>query len=791
MDLPYKWLKEYCDIDASPNELAHRLTMTGTKVEGYSCAADNIKNVVVGNVVSLERHPDSDHLWVCQVDVGAETTQIVTGAQNVHAGDNVPAALHDSHLPNGAHIKRGKLRGIASNGMMCSLGELGLTTGDFPDCIEDGIMILDPSLAPGTPIEQALMLDDTVFEFEITSNRPDCLCATGIAREAAATYNVPFKFKQAPDIEVGGEAASMLRVTIEHPSLCYRYTGAFVRNVRIKPSPLWMRTRLRECGVRPINNIVDITNYVMLEYNQPMHAFDARNVKDDHIIVRLAKNGEKITTLDDVERTLTCDMLIIADSEKPIAVAGVMGGEFSGIYPDTNTVIFESACFEGINNRATAKALGMRTDASTRYEKGLDPENTMTALSRALELVRELDAGDVVTGCVDVRGDSLPHNEITVDPAKINAFLGTNIQADDMKEYLRRLNFGVTGDITVSVPGNRLDVEGFADVAEEIARIYGYDRIPTTALCGAANAKLTARQHFMSELTSVLIACGYSEISTTSFMNPKTFDLMRVPEGDTLRRAVKIINPFGEETSLLRTTAVSSMLDTMQRNLKSRHPAAKLFELATEYIADPDIGQLPAELKKIIIGAYGDGNDFYTLKGAVEAACKASRVEVSFAPVTDSPYFHPGRCASVCVGGEKIGIMGEIHPLVLKNYGIKKRVLAADIDADRLFAARGPLQQFAGLPKFPALERDLALVCDMDVLCADVENVIKKQCGSLLVGIKVFDVYIGEQLPADKKSIAFELKLRAPDRTLTDTEADAAVSRTLKALAQSGITLRS
>ena len=794
MRVPYRWIKEYCDIDASPLTFAHRITMTGTKCEGFENAADKIRNVVVGKVVSIERHPDSDHLWICRIDIGGETVQIVTGAQNVKAGDTVPAALHGSLLPNGAHIKRGKLRGVDSNGMLCSLGELGLTTGDFPECIENGIMILDPSLKAGTPIEKALALDDDVFEFEITSNRPDCLCAVGIAREAAATFNVPFKFRRAADLTPGGEAATMLTVDIAEPSLCYRYTGAFVRNVRIKPSPLWMRTRLRECGVRPINNIVDITNYVMLEYNQPMHAFDERNVKDDHIVVRLARPGETITTLDGVERELTDRMLIIADSEKPIAVAGVMGGEYSGIYDDTNTVIFESACFEGINNRATAKALGMRTDASTRYEKGLDPENTMPALARALELVRELDAGDVVDGCVDVRGDRLPVNVIKVSPARVNAFLGTDIPVAAMRDYLTRLDIGVSGpdeELTVVPPGWRRDVEAFADVSEEIARLYGYDNIPTTVMTGVATAGRTEWQKFLRAVTELCLAGGADEISTTSFMNPKALSQLRVPEDSLLRRAVRIINPFGEETSLLRTTAVGSMLDTLALNASSRHPAARLFEQATEYIADPDPAELPDERKKLIIGAYGEGESFYSIKGLLEALASMAHVSFDFVPCTDNASYHPGRYADVLLGGERIGCLGELHPVVLKNYGLKKRAYVADLDLKKLFDGRGSLPQYRGMPRFPALTRDLAIVCDKQVLCADIEAVIRRQCGAILAGIRVFDVYEGEQVPAGKKSIAFGLTLRSPERTLTDEEADSAVKKALAALAQLGAVLRS
>ncbi len=788
MNAPYKWIKEYCDIDATPLDFSRRMTMSGSKVEGYSCATDKIRNVVAGKILSVEKHPDADKLCICQVDVGKNSVQIVTGATNVAAGDVVPVALDDSELPNGQHIEKGKLRGVESCGMMCSLAELGLTVHDFPECIENGIMQLPRDTVPGSDIAAVLALDDTVIEFEITSNRPDCLCVSGLGREAAVTYGVPFKFTPAAARPTHGDVHKLLKVRIDAPEYCLRYSGAVVSNVKIEPSPLWLRTRLRECGVRPINNIVDITNYIMLEYNQPMHSFDLRNVEDSEIIVRRAHKGEKITTLDEIERELSEDMLVIADSHKPIAVAGVMGGTYSGIYDDTDSVIFESACFEPRNNRATAKALGMRTDASTRYEKGLSPENTMPALCRALELVEQLGAGTVVSGIVDARGNEKKIPKVTFEPQRTNAFLGTDIPEKQMRDILTALEFTFDGDKVVP-PYFRGDIECFADVAEEIARIYGYDRIPTTVMFGAAAAEHTAKQRFLALVNEICCGCGLYEINTSSFLNPRAFSLMKIAPDSELRRAVRIMNPIGEETSLLRTTLVASLLDVLARNYKNRVPAVRMFECNTEIIASDDSTKLPLERQKLVIGGYTDV-DFYWLKGVVETLAERINLEFSFSALSDNGLLHPGRAASVSCGGETVGFIGELHPEIAKNYGIKTRALVAEIDVEKLFALRSGDRVYRDMPRFPALQRDLALVCDEDTQCADVETVIRNGCGALLESLNVFDVYRGEQLPAGKKSIAFELTLRDAEHTLTDEQADAAVKATLSALAARGVTLR-
>ncbi len=809
MNLPIKWLNEYTDVRVSNREFAHRMTMTGSKVEGFDSEADHIRNVVTGKVVSLERHPNSDHLWICRIDVASgENLQIVTGAQNLKQGDIVPVALDDSDLPNGMHIKAGKLRGEESNGMLCSLGELGFTAHDFPDCIEDGIMVLPDGTPLGEPVAGVLGMDDTVFEFEITSNRPDCMCVTGLAREAAITFGKELHIPEPKVKKTHGDVAKMLSVANETPANCYRYTGAIVENVRVKPSPQWMRERLRQCGVRPINNIVDITNYVMLEYNQPMHAFDYRNVKDGKIIVRQARAGEKITTLDGVERALSEQMMVIADSEKPIAVAGVMGGEYSGIEDDTTTMIFESACFNGLNVRATAKALGMRTEASARYEKGLDPNNTVPALMRALELVELLDAGDIVGGFIDAKGAMPVPPVIPLQPERIRKFLGADIETGFMVETLRRLGCAVDDRLNVTPPTFRADLEGFADLAEEVARFYGYDVIPTTLMQGAAEARPTERQRFERALVNDCVGSGLYEINTYSWLSAKAFDQLCLPADSPLRDCVKISNPLGEDSGLMRTTAVPSMLEVLARNYNARIPCARLFEIAVEFRPrhrqedweslwphtegphPATVPALPDENRKLIAGGYGR-MDFYELKGVVAALLdRAGIPDVRYEALRDNLTYHPGRTAVVKSGERVLGVFGEISPAVAANFGIKERVYIADLSVDTMFALRGGVRRYRPLPKFPAVTRDLALVCDLSVPAARLEEAIRRNCGRILESVRVFDVYTGDRVGEGKKSVAYSLVLRDSEKTLTDEDADAAIGRTLKDLAAQGIELR-
>lgn len=793
MNLSKKWLLDFVDLDVSDKEFADEMTLSGSKVEAFEVEGHELKNIITGRIDSLTRHPDSDHMWICSVNVGKdENIQIVTGAQNLKEGDVVPVAMDDSYVHGGQHIVKGKLRGVESNGMLCSLGELGLTAHDFPYAIEDGIFVLgdDCDKTLGIDIREAIGLNDTVTEFEITSNRPDCLSIIGLAREAAATFKLPLKTHTPRVLGCGGDVNHHLSVKILNPERCYRYCGAVVQNVRVKPSPRWMRERLRACGVRPINNIVDITNYVMLEYGQPMHAFDLRFLEDNSVIVRTAKSGEKITTLDGVERELTEEMLVIADTSKPVAVAGVMGGEFSGIMDDTNTIVFESACFNGPTTRITAKKLGMRTEASGRYEKELDPENCLPALLRALELVEELDAGDVVNGIIDCNKKAFKERTLPFEPQWVNDFIGINVPAEEQKRILEALEFRVE-DGVIFAPSFRNDIEHQADISEEIARFYGYQNIPNRKLGGVANAKRTPEQNMERLVSQTLLGCGLSEIATFSFISPKHYDKIRLPKDDPRRGGVVISNPLGEDTSVMRTTVVPSMLDVLSRNYNNRNAAASLFEISNEYIWN-GTEKLPDENVKVTLGMYGEGCDFFSLKAVVEELLYVTGVSgYDFVPVTDDPTFHPGRFAKITVGDVQIGYLGEVHPAVLKNYEIGAKAYIGQVDFASLIKFGSLKRVYKPLPRFPASSRDLAFVCDIDVPVMTLEKAISGAVGKILESITLFDVYVGSQIPDKMKSVAFSIKMRAADRTLTDEEADAAMKKAIDALSKMGIKLRS
>ena len=793
MNLSKKWLQDFVDLDVSDKEFADEMTLSGSKVESFEVEGSELDNIITGRIESLERHPDSDHMWICMVNVGKdENIQIVTGAQNLKAGDVVPVAMDHSVVHGGQKITKGKLRGVESNGMLCSLGELGLTAHDFPYAIEDGIFVLgdDCDRTLGIDIREAIGLNDTVTEFEITSNRPDCLSVLGLAREAAATFKKPLKTHVPYLTPTDGDVNELLSVEIQNPEKCYRYCGAVVQNVRVKASPRWMRERLRACGVRPINNIVDITNYVMLEYGQPMHAFDLRYINNHSIIVRNAKDGETITTLDGIERTLTPEMLVIADADKPVAVAGVMGGEYSGIMDDTNTIVFESACFNGPSTRITSKKLGLRTEASGRYEKELDPQNCMPALLRALELVQLLDAGDVVSGIIDCDKSSKLKRTLPFLPEWVNSFIGINVSADDQKAILERIDVRVEGD-TIIVPSFRNDLEHLADISEEIARFYGYQNIPNRPLGGVANAALTESQKLEKVVSSTMLACGFTEIATFSFISPKAYDKIRLPENSPKRNSVVISNPLGEDTSVMRTTVIPSMLDVLSRNYNNRNASAALFELSNEYIwKGPD--ELPDENEKLTLGMYGDDYDFFTLKGAVEELFDVVGIKnYDVEPLTDDPTFHPGRTAVIKLGDEVIAVVGEVHPAVLKNYDIGVKAYVAQVDFASLLKDGDNKRSYKALPKFPASSRDLAFVCDADVPVMKIEKLIAKAVGKILEDIALFDVYVGSQIPEGMKSVAFSVRMRASDRTLTDAEADSAVKKAVDELDKVGIKLRS
>ena len=890
MNLSRKWLSEFVSVEADDKEFAESMTLSGSKVELTHDLGAEIQNVVVGKVLSMEHHPDSDHMWVCQIDVGREEpVQIVTGAWNVHIDDLVPVAMHKSTLPGGKKIEKGKLRGVVSNGMLCGLSELGLDTRDFPyavitpaailgdykpldkdkpsisadiqpgdkiygpviaalvegvepageagwtcrlfwagqealsvtvtttcanlhngdlvaydtkrgavctlddlhaqqaefpHCIPDGIFILHEDCKPGDDLKPVVGLDDHVVEFEITPNRPDCLSIIGLAREASATFDAPLAFHQ-PVVKGGGPGVLPELLDVETPAadLCPRYTARMVRNVKIAPSPKWMRERLRAMGVRPINNIVDITNYVMLEYGQPMHAFDYRYVKGGKIIVRRAEEGEELTTLDGQVRKLTANHLVIADETRAVGLAGIMGGENSEIVDDTVDVVFESACFDGTCIRKGALALGMRTEASAKFEKGLDPLNTLPAVNRACELVEMLGAGEVLDGTIDILNYVPQPRVLKLEPEKINALLGTDIGEAEMVSILKKLDFQVEGD-QVTVPSWRGDVIGMADLAEEVARFHGYNNIPTTLMRGQTTlGGFSEEEKLERQLGSMCRSMGFDEIITYSFISPTCYDKIRWAADDARRESFKILNPLGEDTSIMRTTVLPSMLEILTRNYNYRNQDVRLYEVGRIYLPGGEDG-LAVENKILSMGAYGEDMDFYTLKGCVEAILKDLRAsDIRFVvPSETNPSYHPGRVADVYVGEQRIGVMGQVHPLVAQNYGVDAQFYCAELELNALMAAKGADPEYVPLPKFPAVTRDIAVVCDESVTVGALEECIRKGAKGLLKDCKLFDIYRGKGVDEGKKSVAFNLVLRADDRSLTSEEADEDVKSILAAL---------
>ena len=887
MILSRNWLNEFVDLkDITDKQFNDDMTLSGSKVETIERPDENLKNVVVGKVLEMKRHENSDHMWVLKIDVGqAEPVQIVTGAWNVHVGDHVPAALSGAHLPGGVKIEKGKLRGVESNGMLCSLKELGMTAehdfpyavitpaailndyhpidkdkpsipadikpgdkvygpvvaarvlecaalgdgtfhtcldlgnvtavpdtrcsnlheGDlvayntksdaictledlhaeqkeFPHCIADGIFILrEEDAEPGLNMAHILGLDDSIVEFEITPNRPDCLSVIGLAREASATFHRPLKLHEPEPHGCGGSIAEIVDIDIEDGDLCPRYTARMVKNIKIAPSPRWMRERLRNSGVRPINNIVDITNYVMLEYGQPMHAFDFSCVEGGHIIVRTAHEGETIQTLDGNERKLTPNMLCICDEHKPVCVAGVMGGANSEIVGDTAMVLFESANFNGVSVRRTASALGMRTDASSRYEKGLDMMNTIKAVERACELVELLGCGEVVDGVMDVVAKEKAPTCIKLEPEKINALLGTELEEDLMREILVSLGFILNGD-DIYVPSWRGDVEHYSDIAEEVARFYGYNKIPCTLMRGeTTRGGFSEQQRFDRAIGGAVRALGYDEIITYSFISPTYYDKIRMPKDSPLRNSLKILNPLGEDTSIMRTTILPSMLEIVARNYSYRNKSARLYELGKIYLPRED--GLADEPKYLSLGAYGDGVDFFAFKGGIETLLRELRItDVKFEACTDNASYHPGRCANVYAGEKLLGVFGQIHPLVAANYGVDTEVYTAELSFEAMYEMRGGIPVYQPLPKFPAVTRDIAVVCDEGVAVGALEESIRRGAKGLLKDVSLFDIYRGPGVAIGKKSVAFSLVLRADDRSLTGEEADEDVQSILAAL---------
>ena len=794
MNISRKWLREFVDITATDKEYDSVMTLAGQKVETTERMDAEIKNVVVGKVLSMKKHENSDHMWVCMVDCGiGEPVQIVTGAQNVHEGDLVPVAQHNSYLPGGIHITKGKLRGVESCGMLCSYKELGLTEHDCPEAYADGIWILNnEGCKVGEDMNVVIGNDDSIVEFEITNNRPDCYSLIGLARETAAAFNVPMKHHE-PVVKGGAEGnlCDLLDVDVQADDLCPRYTARMVRNVKIAPSPKWMRQRLRSAGIRPINNIVDITNYVMVEYGQPMHAFDYRYVKGGKIVVRRAGADKTLTTLDGSVRVLQPDMLVIADETKPVGLAGVMGGENSEIVADTVDVVFESANFLGSSIRKTALALGVRTDASAKFEKDIDPMLTVPAVNRACELVELLGAGEVMDGMIDVLNYVPQPVTVKLEPERINALLGTNISEADMIEYLHREEVPVV-DGMIQVPSWRPDLRVMADIAEEVARYYGYNNIETTLMRGATTmGGYSDEQKLENAAGAAARALGYSEIITYSFVSPSSFDAIRIPADSPLRKTVKLVNPLGEDTSIMRTVILPSMLDILSRNFAFKNKGVKLYEIGKIYL--PVEGEkLPNEPKRMIFGTYGEHENFFTLKGEVDALLEQLNVHpATYVADTKNPSYHPGRCADIMIDGKKLGVIGQIHPLVAEGYGISGEVYVAELDFTGLQSALAPERVFHSLPKFPTVSRDLALVCDEAMTVGMLEACIKKAGGKLLRSIQLFDIYRGPGIAPGKKSVAFSLELRADDRTLTDEDTTGVTNAVLEKLKNDlGVTLR-
>ena len=777
MNLPLSWLKDYMNTDGIDDKTyAHMLTMSGSMVEGIENPAGEIKNVVIGKILKIEPHPDADKLVVCQVDVGeGEPIQIVTGAPNVFEGAVIPVAKHKSTLPGGVKITKGKLRGVVSMGMMCSTDELGIS-----DERATGILILPEDTPIGADVTEVLGLNETVAEFEITSNRPDCMSIIGLARESAATFNREFNIPEVVVPENSESVHDYASVEIQNPELCSRFVGRVVKNVKIAPSPEWMQRRLKACGIRAINNVVDITNYIMLEYGQPMHAYDLDHVAGHKIIVRNAAEGEQLETLDDQPRTLNASMIAISDTEKAIGVAGVMGGANSEVSEDTSLVMFEAAMFHPVAVRRGAKALGMRTDASALFEKGLDAENCLPAINRACQLMAELGAGEVVGGIIDLYPGKKEQRVLPFEPERMNQFLGLNVPESEMVEILTRLEFKVE-DGKVYVPSFRNDVEGIADVAEEVARIYGYDKIPTTMLQGGVTVGgKNKKQKLEDALRDALTDVGLYEAMTYSFIDPKENDMAGIPAEDSRRKMVVISNPLGEENSVMRTDMLSSVMKVLRTNYNRRNSQAGIFEIGTVYL--PEGETLPRETQVVALAMYGMG-DFYDLKGKVEQTLEEIGINAyDFAPCTENPSFHPGRCASVSVGGKTIGVLGQVHPKVAANFKVGTEVYCAMIDFEALLAGYTTDRKFKQLPKFPATSRDIAVLLDASVNVGEIEAIIKKQNRKILESYKLFDVYQGEQVGAGKKSVAYSLSFRAEDRTLTDEEVNAVMDKILAEL---------
>lgn len=804
MNTALSWIKSFVPgLDCTAQEYTDAMTLTGTKVEGFERLDEDLDKIVVGQVKKIDKHPDADKLVICQVDIGDRQIQIVTGAPNVYEGMKTPVCLdggrvaggHDgSRTPGGIKIKKGKLRGIESDGMMCSIEELGSSRDYYPDAPESGLYDMGEDAVVGSDAIEALGLRDVVFEYEITSNRVDCYSIIGIAREAAATFRKDFVL---PDIKPTGNNENvndMISVDVEDEDLCKRYCARMVKNIKLAPSPKWMQRRLAASGIRPINNIVDITNYVMEEYGQPMHAYDYDTIADHKIVVRRAKDKEVFCTLDGQDRTLDSSMLMICDGEKAIGLAGIMGGENSKITDDVKTMLFEAACFDGANIRISAKKAGLRTDASGKFEKGLDPYNAEAAINRACELIEELGAGEVVGGMVDVFPVKPEEKVLPFEPDKYNKLLGTDVGSDEMLKYFDKLEIKYNeSDNTLHIPSFRQDLLRTCDMAEEVARFYGYDKIPVTLPSGeSTSGKLSFKLRVESVAREVAQFCGFSQSMNYSFESPKAFDKLLVPENSDLRQAIRILNPLGQDFSIMKTQALNGMLTSLATNYNRKNKNVRLYEIGNIYIPKAlPLTELPDERTQFTLGMYGDG-DFFTMKGVVEEFFEKAGLDgrITYDPEDKKPFLHPGRQADIIYDGVKVGYLGEVHPQVCENYNIGDRVYYADIDMPYIVEHACFDKKYEGIAKFPTSTRDISLVVDKEVLIGTMENAIIKKGGKLLESCELFDIYEGEQVGEGKKSVAFSLVFRAKDRTLSDTEISEIMDKILAELTGLGAVLR-
>ena len=805
MNTALSWIKAYVpELECEDQEYFDKMTLSGTKVEGFERLDKNLEKIVVGQIEKIEGHPDADKLIVCQVNVGSETIQIVTGASNVKEGDKVPVVLdggrvaggHDGGpLPeNGIKIKAGKLRGVPSNGMMCSIEELGSDRDMYPEAPEEGIYIFGDDVEVGSDAIEALGLHDTVFEYEITSNRVDCYSILGIAREAAATFRKPFVPPVVEVKENGEDVNNYVSVEVEDKELCTRYCARVCKNIKIGPSPKWMQRRLAASGIRPINNLVDITNYVMEEYGQPMHAFDLDTIAGNKIIVRRAKDGEEFQTLDGQMRKLDSDILMICDAEKEIGIAGIMGGENSKITDNVKTVLFEAATFNGPNIRKSAKRLGLRTDASGKFEKGLDPNNAKAAIDRACQLIQELGCGEVVGGTVDVCEPMKENPAIKFEPEKINKFLGTDIAKEEMLDIFKMLELDyneATNEITA--PSFRQDVNCFADVAEEVARFFGYDKIPVSLPSGeATTGKLSFKLRIEEKAREIAEFCGFSQGMTYSFESPKVFDKLMLPEDSEYRKTVKISNPLGEDFSIMRTLSLNGMLTSLATNYNRRNKNVRLYELGNVYLPKQvPVTELPEERMQFTLGMYGEG-DFFTMKGVVEEFFDSlgMRKKAVYDPNAGKVYLHPGRQASISYDGVVVGYLGEVHPEVLDNYNIGTKAYVAVLDMPEVVKLASFDRKYEGIAKYPAVTRDISMVVPKEILVGQIETMIEQRGGKILESYSLFDVYEGAQIKEGFKSVAYSISFRAKDRTLEEADVTAAMKKILNGLESMGIELR-